>query len=238
MYNRLSSKLFQSSQFLTGWLKNQYECPLCGYTGFFIDIKLKTGYRKDAMCPSCGSVERHRLQRLVCDLIFENFDPSNASILHFAPEPFFENYFKGKFKKYTSADLFMERVDIKCDLTNLPFDDGTFDFIFASHVLEHIQDDAKALAEIRRVLKSNNSIAIIPVPIVCEQTIEYSEPNPLESGHIRAPGKDYYQKYAQYFSMIKILTSSDFSEKYQPFVYELGNPLGDKREDYVPICYL
>jgi SAM-dependent methyltransferase len=197
-----------------------------------------TGYRKNCLCPRCNSAERHRLQKLVCDRIFENFDPSNASILHFAPEPYFAKYFRSKFLNYTSADLLMKNVDVKCDMTELPFEEGTFDFIFASHVLEHISDDMKALSEIKRILKPGKSIAVLPVPIVCEETVEYLEPNPLESEHIRAPGKDYFERYMQYFSNVQIFTSSDFPEKYQTFIYEVGNSLGEKRDDFVPVCFL
>ena len=132
----------------------------------------------------------------------------------------------------------MENVDVKCDMTELPFEDGTFDFIFASHVLEHISNDMKALSEIKRILRPGKSIAVLPVPIVCEKTLEYSEPNPLESGHVRSPGKDYFERYLKHFAKVKIFTSSDFAESYQTFIYEADNTLGDKRDDYVPVCFL
>jgi len=35
-----------------------------------------------------------------------------------------------------------------------------------------------------------NGIAILPVPLVCEKTLEYPEPNPYEAYHVRAPGMD------------------------------------------------
>lgn len=239
MLNSLTRKIWRISQYSTSiFKKDKYECPLCGYVGAFFDVNPPTGYRKNCLCPRCNSAERHRLQKLVCDRIFEDFDSSHAKILHFAPEPYFAKYFKSKFKDYTSADLMMENVDVKCDMTELPFEDGTFDFIFASHVLEHIINDMKALSEIKRILRPGKSIAVLPVPIVCEKTLEYSEPNPLESGHVRSPGKDYFERYLKHFAKVKIFTSSDFAESYQTFIYEADNTLGDKRDDYVPVCFL
>jgi hypothetical protein len=96
----------------------------------------------------------------------------------------------------------------------------------------------KALSEIKKILKPGKSIAVLPVPIVCEETVEYLEPNPLENEHIRAPGRDYFERYMQYFSNVQIFTSSDFPEKYQTSIYEVGNALGEKRDDYVPVCFL
>lgn len=92
----------------------------------------------------------------------------------------------------------MHGVDHNVDLQELPFEDQTYDFVFASHVLEHIPNDEKAISEIRRILKPNG-IAILPVPLVAEKTIEYSEPNPNETYHVRAPGFDYFDRYDRYF---------------------------------------
>ena len=47
--------------------------------------------------------------------------------------------------------------------TQLPFPDGVFDAVVASDVLEHIEDDMAAAAEIARVMRPG-SVAIISVP--------------------------------------------------------------------------
>ena len=227
--------------------KPKFTCPVCNYQGAFSDNNFSTGLRKFCLCPQCGSAERHRLQKLVLDKILENINTSEAKILHFAPEPFFRDYFNQKFSEYVSTDLFMKNVDIQCDMTQLPFADREFDFVFASHVLEHIQDDIKALTEVKRILKPNG-IAVLPVPIVSEITIEYPEPNPHETDHVRAPGRDYFERYQQVFSQVNLYCSSDFSEKYQTFIYEdrshypnemspLRQPsYQEKYDDIVPVC--
>lgn len=227
--------------------KPRFTCPICNYTGPFKDVNPPTGRRKYCQCPQCHSAERHRLQRLVFNQVMPNINPHQSRILHFAPEPFFQSYLKEKFKDYVSADLYMADVDVTCDITQLPFSDQSFDVVFASHVLEHVRADCQALEEIKRVLKTGGT-AILPVPVVNEVTVEYPEPNPHESGHVRAPGKDYFDRYKDVFTDVALYTSSDFSETFQPFLYEdrrhYPNPSSPWREpsiaarhdDVVPVC--
>lgn len=41
----------------------------------------------------------------------------------------------------------------ECDLENLPFENKEFDFVYCSHVLEHVQDPGKACSELMRIAK-------------------------------------------------------------------------------------
>jgi SAM-dependent methyltransferase len=228
--------------------EERFECPICGYEGPFANFSSFAGFRKYATCPHCGSLERHRLQYLVVQEAVSGRNGQEIKMLHFAPEKFFHQMFSRRFTKYETADLFMAGVDHNVDIQDLPFEDGTYDFVFASHVLEHIRGDRKAIQEIRRVLRPNG-IAILPVPIVCEKTIEYPEANPYEAGHVRAPGVDYFDKYREYFGRVEVHASGSFPQKYQLFVYEdrsrwpspqcpLRPPMpGKKHADFVPVCY-
>jgi SAM-dependent methyltransferase len=227
--------------------KEQFQCPICGYLGPFADVNNFGGFRKHAKCPSCGALERHRVQYLVLLDLFKRMDTSKSTILHFAPEPFFKSFLSKRFGVYETADLCMKNVTYNVDIQSLPFADETYDFIFASHVLEHIPNDRKALAEIRRILKPNG-VAVLPVPIVCEKTVEYGEPNPDEAYHVRAPGLDYFQKYQPHFEHVEIHSSESLPMKHQTFIYEdrsrwpsaacpLRPPMaGEKHSDFVPVC--
>lgn len=228
--------------------REEFTCPICGYRGPFLDIRPKSGLRKNAKCPQCGLFERHRLQRLVLDLIAKRHDFSAMRILHFAPESHLRTYFRQVFREYTSADLFMKDVDFHVDLQSLPFPDASYDLVYASHVLEHVKDDRAALKEIRRVL-SPTGIAVLPVPIVEEQTIEYPAANAAEHGHVRAPGVDYYDRYNRFFTRVEKYSSEDFPPVYQTYIYERRDmyptkdmpwrkPMaGEKHKDTVPVCF-
>lgn len=226
-----------------------FNCPVCEYHGPFMDVNPQTGLRKYAKCPNCNALERHRLQYLVLSKVLDSIEAPKLRMLHFAPEPFFRKFLSKRFGEYETADLDMKGVDFNVDLQSLPFADKTYDFVFASHVLEHVPDDKKAISEIRRILKPNG-MAILPVPLVSDVTIEYPEPNPNEAYHVRAPGYDYVERFEQCFFRVEQITSESFPEKYQLFLYEDRGqwptrecPLrpamaGEKHLDIVPICYV
>jgi SAM-dependent methyltransferase len=75
------------------------------------------------------------------------------------------------------------------DATRLPFEDGAFDRIIASEVLEHIPEDAAAIGELARVLRPGGSIAVT-VPARLAESIcwrlsdEYYAPK-AAGGHVR-----------------------------------------------------
>jgi SAM-dependent methyltransferase len=49
---------------------------------------------------------------------------------------------------------------VRADLTALPFPGGAFDTVIASEVLEHIPNDADAIAEIARVVRPGGRVAV------------------------------------------------------------------------------
>lgn len=78
---------------------------------------------------------------------------------------------------------------LRGDATSLPFADGTFDVVITSEVLEHIQDDVRAIAEMVRVLKAGGRFAAT-VPAWFPETVnwklsdEYHAPKSV-GGHVR-----------------------------------------------------
>jgi SAM-dependent methyltransferase len=250
IFSKIKSKIFPGSlgaPIYKVWNrgKQQFVCAICNYHGPFYDAYTE----KNEHCPKCGSNVRIRLQYLVIDELCKTCPLSDMSILHFAPERVLQPRFRKIFRYYASADISGQGVTYQADLLALPFADQSYDFVYASHVLEHIMDDQKALSEIRRILKPGG-IAVLPVPIVSHKTIEYPEPNPEEYDHVRAPGTDYFERYAAIFSKVDIYRSSDFAEKYQLYSYEDRTswpsekmPLrqamsGYKHLDYVPVCFV
>ncbi len=229
--------------------KKTFQCPVCRYSGPFMDLNTTTGIRKHACCPKCGAMERHRLQYLVMTDLLKSKDAAGMKMLHFAPEPFFKPIFEKLFGKYETADLDTKGVDHNVDIQSLPFADASYDFVYASHVLEHVRDDQKAVAEIRRILKPGG-MAVLPVPVLGKTTIEYPAPNPKEACHVRAPGMDYFERYKVPFSEVVIKTTESFPEKYQLYIYEdrsawptedfpLRTPTpGERHIDVVPICHV
>jgi SAM-dependent methyltransferase len=76
---------------------------------------------------------------------------------------------------------------VKGDALDLPYDDGTFDFVIASEILEHVPADEQAIDELIRVLKPGGRLAVtvprwLPEKVCWVLSDEY---HANEGGHIR-----------------------------------------------------
>ncbi|TSA24510.1 MAG: SAM-dependent methyltransferase, partial [Bacteroidetes bacterium] len=101
--------------------------------------------------------------------------------------------------KYYEGYYYDRKVNLM-DLTSLPFEINSFDVVLCNHVLEHVEDDLKAMGEIYRVLKPGGW-AILQVPIAekLEETFydpSVKTPDEREKmygqfDHVRLYGKDY-----------------------------------------------
>lgn len=167
---------------------------------------LPYGYRtqrQNALAPGTLSLERHRLLWLYLQRETDFFIAARK-VLHIAPEQcFLDRFRKMKNLEYTTSDLYSPLADVKADICNLPFEDNSYDVIFCNHVLEHIEDDQKAMLELFRVLKPGGfGIFQIPQDLSLETTYEdFSITDPKERkqhfgqyDHVRVYGRDYFVK--------------------------------------------
>jgi SAM-dependent methyltransferase len=77
---------------------------------------------------------------------------------------------------YRSADLYMQGVTDRVDVTDMStYPDGSFDFFICSHVLEHVDNDSKAIQELARVLAPSGE-GIVMVPIVLSLSKTHYDP--------------------------------------------------------------
>lgn len=134
-------------------------CAVCGHEGLF--RAFGDPPRWDSRCPSCDSLERHRLLALLLQLRTELI---GGRVIHFAPEPSVAGLIRPMARQYQSADFLRSDCDLRLNLEQLDLADGSVDVFVASHLLEHV-DDRKALSELYRCLRPGGT-AIIMVPIV------------------------------------------------------------------------
>lgn len=144
-------------------------------------------------------------------------------VLHFAPEPIFYQLFSSlKDIDYWPVDLDPKRyggmVKKAVDITNITFDDDSFDLIMCTHVLEHILDDRKAMNELYRVLKPKTGIGLLNVPVFnIPATFENPEINTPElrlkyygqEDHVRKYGLDYPQRLSAAGFSVRLFTLND-----------------------------
>jgi len=172
-------------------------CPLCKSS---VRAFLPYGQppREDAKCPVCYSLERHRSIWMYFKERTTLLDGKPKQLLHVAPEPQLGSLLRRACGPgYLSVDLEPGAM-LRADITDLPFDDGRFDVIYCSHVLEHVPDDRKAMSELSRVLRPGGW-AVLQVPIKGIVTFEDSTVTTPEdrkrvfgqSDHVRIYGLDY-----------------------------------------------
>lgn len=173
---------------------NRYHCPLCN-----------NSYSKlinDRVCPGCKSCERHRILWLyLLHLQEQRKIRLEGKLLHVAPESCLEKRFRNIFD-YLSVDLEEGRAMKVADVTNLDFEDDFFEVVVCNHVLEHIDDDHKAISELRRVLKPGG-YASLQVPMTTDRPTDEdrSVVDPKErlrrfgqEDHVRLYGYDYFNR--------------------------------------------
>jgi hypothetical protein len=211
-------------QFLLNWYREirlrkrlkEYEganvfCPLCN-SSFREFMPFGFPLRKNACCPRCASLERHRLLWMYfkekTTLFREN---QNVKLLHFAPEETFFNVFsKNRNIEYIPCDIdplsyrYKGGMNVKkVDISDIPFEDETFDVVLCNHVLEHIPDDSHAMSELHHVMKKG-AWAILQVPIDLNRKVTYEDfsiktPKGREEAfgqhdHVRIYGQDYVDR--------------------------------------------
>ncbi len=153
-------------------------CPVCEHS---FDAFKNDWNRIGALCWRCGSHERHRAQWLLFEHRPQLLDRAR-SLLHFSPEWCISRRLKARpGLRYVSADLNPDGVDLTLDVTALDLPDDAFDAVLCSHVLEHVDDDAQAMRELRRIT-APGGFCLVMVPLALDRASTYEDPS------ITAPG--------------------------------------------------
>lgn len=117
---------------------------------------------------------------------------TGKDVLHIAPEPELRPWLRENSRTYTVLDgVPDERTDISADITAIPTQDKTFDFILCHRVLEHVFDDIGAMRELYRVLRPGGVLNLsVPQAVHRPQTAEWLVPDESHHDHVRHYGKD------------------------------------------------
>jgi len=215
---------------------NEVWCPCCEQS--FREF-IPYGERKNAVCPNCHSFERHRLLWLYLQQK-TNLLTDELKVFHVAPEASFTHILKSQSNlDYLSVDLVSPLAMEKIDITDIPHPNENFDVILCNHVLEHINDDAKAMRELYRILKPNGW-AIIQSPLDYNLTQTYEDFTiDTEEGrkkafgqedHVRIYGQDYEQKLQQQGFIVQVDTFVQGFSKPEQYRY------GVMEDEFIYLC--
>jgi hypothetical protein len=216
----------------------RHRCPVClshvrRYVAEGVDapvlreLDVVGGERRlAATCPVCWAGTRTRLLWLYLQRASELLEQP-ARLLHMAPEPgLHQRLSAAPNLDYHSGDLDPARYPFapemrKLDLTALPQPDGYFDAVLANHVLEHVEDDWRALAEVLRVLRPGG-LALLQVPIArrldatCEDRAVRTPEQRLQRygqrDHVRLYGSDYPERLRRAGFRVEAWTPGELGE--------------------------
>lgn len=170
------------------------------------------GYRSGCICPQCGCNDRERWIYYVLSR-HTDIPEMEGRILHFAPEKSISKFMRtnGKIDYYT-GDLAYSRAMHVTDITDIQYKDETFDYVICNHVMEHIPDEAKAVSEIKRVMKKNGKW-IFSFP-VCTDMDTFENPRITspedrlkyygQEDHVRLYGRDFKERFEGYGLKLRV----------------------------------
>jgi SAM-dependent methyltransferase len=141
-------------------------------------------------------------------------------MLHIAPEEALRQAFQRLPDiGYVSMDLHAPDILVRADAGRLPFASHVFDFIYCSHVLEHIPDDRAAMRELQRVLRPGG-VAMVLVPVWDKPTFE--DPgviDPVERerlfgqfDHVRWYGCDIIDRLSDSGFSVRMIRAGDVAD--------------------------
>ena len=167
---------------------NRY-CNICGFR-FDHFANFNPVHPREAQCPVCGSLERHRHLAIHLFAIYPFLQ--GKRILHFAPESIIKEILKDSGAEYFDCDIDPNRATYQTDITDIKIWSNFIDYIICIHVLEHIVEDVKAMSELYRVLKPGG-IAYLAVPYTQKLREDYSITDPAE--RIKLFGQNDHVRY-------------------------------------------
>lgn len=192
--------------------------------------------RRQAVCPSCRCAERHRHLWLYLERATGLLD-SDARMLHWAPEPAIKRRLQAvPTLRYETADLDPDvGVDHVCSITDNDLPSDAYDAILCFHVLEHIPDDAAAMATLIRLLRPGGT-AFVQVPMfgaaVTDEDPAVTDPDERRRrwgrhDHVRQYGDDLDDRLAAAGFEVHVDLFRDQIPPWQRRRYGLVNHLPD-----------
>jgi SAM-dependent methyltransferase len=178
---------------------------------------------KAYQCPHCGASDRDRLYALYLARRFQGSEPLLAgfSLLDIAPAAALSSHIKRRYPvQYRTADLFQKNVDDRVDITCMNcYAEDKFDAFICSHVLEHVEHDKKAMAELFRVLKPGGwGIVMVPINLSFKEIREDSSKTSVEErwrhfgqgDHVRVYSRDGFMHRLQEVGFVVRQFGRDF----------------------------
>lgn len=215
-------------QFELVFYKTKVQCNICGSWAKKFE---SDDWHLYCGCKYCSSGVR---QRLIWEVLKNNnvlpgsSCIENKKVLHFAPDKSLINCISKKCSDYFTADLLAKgynysQIDYNIDISNMDsLQSESFDCIIACDVLEHVENDEKAIKESHRILsKGGYCIFTVPQKDNLEKTFEdktITDTKTREAlygqgDHLRIYGADFKEILERNGFEIQIIDHNSFDKK-------------------------
>jgi ubiquinone/menaquinone biosynthesis C-methylase UbiE len=226
----IKNEIYLRKAYSLFYMGNKLECNICN-SKLRKFILLDNG---NLLCPDCGSSAR---DRRLWEVLNPEFLTQNISVLDFSPSRCLYRKLKkqsdaGRKFSYQSTDISGDFIaDLSLDITDTRLPDESYNLVICFHVLEHIEDDLKAMKELYRIMKKNG-YGIIQTPFKEGETYEdFSKATPEE--RLKHFGQQDHVRIYSLAGLKSRLEKTGFEVEVRKYSEEPGNYFGFKEEDVV-----
>lgn len=168
-------------------------CPVCRWSGSkfgYSSAASVNAFHANDICLGCGA---NRRTRRMLEVVTDVFDLNRTAVVvdvgaASATRKFFHHREQAQ---YLTVDLYKES-DIRSSITDIDLGEGTADVVMCCHVLEHIIEDQRGIAELHRILKPKGlAILMVPQKAGLAQTQRIPDVTLDGFGHVWDYGDDF-----------------------------------------------
>jgi SAM-dependent methyltransferase len=188
------------------WSPARRSCACCGWQGLSFRTLAVAGYlRHGAVCPRCGSFERHRALANFYPEFFARRAIRPRRLVHCAPEPFLRSILSSLCDRYETNGYGEAHAADHCfDLRKIPLPDASCDAFVMNHVLDCMDDDEAAARELLRVLRPG---AVVLATVTFDPEI-VTRPEQSDNGLRRVyGGRDVASRFAPF--VVEVLNAAE-----------------------------
>lgn len=167
-------------------------CNICGGQKFGRGPNGRTSRNaRLPRCARCQSLERHRFLRRIYQPIAARGILSGRRALQLSPDLALET------KWFSEYEVSIFGGDNHIDIQAIDREQSRYDWVICNHVLEHVEDDLKGMAELLRILSPDGVLQFtVPNPAWQNKTNDWGFPKESEHGHYRTYGRDLVDRFA------------------------------------------
>ncbi|VAW11470.1 hypothetical protein MNBD_ALPHA09-716 [hydrothermal vent metagenome] len=170
-------------------MANQTACIICGGQSFEPGPSGRLTHNGlEPRCGNCRSLERHRTLRLIYNAIPDSFLGA-ANCLQFAPDR------AAPRDRFASFEISVYGGKNHLDMMRIDRADGSYGWVVANHVIEHLANDLAGMGELMRIAGTRGIVQVtVPAPKARLRTKVLPSPDNITRFHFHTYGSDFPQK--------------------------------------------